>query len=212
MVYTQEQLMKAVREAGRDGQPFSVGEVRAQLGLKSRDKRELKRFRSRLRECCQSLGGNIEKLGPNTYRMKQASLPAAAKTSPARTAAAAQPAQQNDVAARAALKERVGITARKAEPVPGSARSPQPRAAQRVTAQVPVPVASDAGPSLGSRVTSWLSRVRGRRNTAATALSRLALDLQPNASHFQYQWVDGDLRVKLSGGLGGRPRPRAADE
>ena len=48
--------------------------------------------------------------------------------------------------------------------------------------------------------------MRGREpNTAATALSRLALDLQPNAAHFQYQWVDGDLRVKVSG-LGGRPR------
>lgn len=200
MVYTQEQLMKAVREAGRTGQPFSVGEVRAQLGLKSRDKRELKRFRSRLRECLTGLGTHVEKCGPHSYRLTDLhALPAldpatqapreraVARPAPPPTAAAAQVQiqQQAELAARSALKDRVGITPRAAEPTQHSIALP------------PAAAISDGGPSLGSRVSAWLARVRGRnQNTAATALSRLALDLQPNASHFQYQWVDGDLRVK----------------
>jgi hypothetical protein len=195
MVYTQEQLLKAVREAGRTGQPFSVGEVRAQLGLKSRDKRELKRFRSRLRECLTGLGTHVEKCGPHSYRLTDVSaLPAPrSPAQPPRPAASARLAPppaapvQAPVEAemRSTLRDRVGITPRAAEPT------------QRTVTLQPAAASADAGPGLGSRVSAWLARVRGRnQNTAATALSRLALDLQPNASHFQYQWVDGDLRVK----------------
>ena len=207
MVYTQEQLLKAVREAGRNGQPFSVGEVRAELGLKSRDKRELKRFRGRLRECCQTLGTNIEKLGPNTYRLKTAALPAKTASKRAELKVEPEQAARADAAARSALKQRVGITPRAAEPTQRTLAEPL-AAAARVTEQLPRPAASESsGHSFGSRVSGWLSRVRGRNhNTASTALSRLAVDLQPNANHFQYQWVDGDLRVKLSGGLGRRQR------
>ena len=46
MMYTRERLLKAVRDAGRGGRPFTLGEVRGELGLKSRDKREQKRFRA----------------------------------------------------------------------------------------------------------------------------------------------------------------------
>ena len=210
MVYTQEQLMKAVREAGREGQPFSVGEVRAQLGLKSRDKRELKRFRSRLRECCQGLGDGIEKLGPSSYRLTASALP----STPAARAGAPN-AEPFVAAPRSALIDRVGITPRTAAEPTQRTLTPQPVAAQPLTskpaaykppAQLPLPITSESSPvtGLGSRVSAWLNRVRGR-NSAATALSRLALDLQPSSSHFQYQWVDGDLRVKVSG-LGRRQR------
>lgn len=212
MVYTQEQLLTAVREAGRTGQPFSVGEVRAQLGLKSRDKRELKRFRSRLRECCQSLGTGIEKLGPHTFRLTAVALPPAVTKPVARAAATKKPVAAAPAAAaveRSALMDRVGITPRERAPdMPRTAAAQaQSVRAPREEAQLQLPVADDAhNKGLGSRVSAWLNRVRGREpNTAATALSRLALDLQPNAAHFQYQWVDGDLRVKVSG-LGGRPR------
>jgi hypothetical protein len=186
-----------------------VGEVRAQLGLKSRDKRELKRFRSRLRDCCQSLGSNIEKLGPNSYRLKASgsasSKPAVTNTTlPEPQAQAQAQAQLTDAAARAVLKQRVGIAPRAAE------ATQRTRLPVRDAVRAPVALAADSGSGLGSRVSAWLARVRGRNtNTASTALSRLALDLQPNSSHFQYQWVDGDLRVKLTG-LGARPR--TADE
>jgi hypothetical protein len=207
MVYTQEQLMKAVREAGREGQPFSAGEVRALLGLKSRDKRELKRFRGRLRECCQGLGAGIEKLGPNTFRLTASALPPSQATASLR--ASASPKAAAAVAApRSALIDRVGITPRTAaEPTQRTAAvkasAPKPQA------QLELPASDDShSTGLGSRVSAWLNRVRGR-NSAATALSRLALDLQPSSSHFQYQWVDGDLRVKVSG-LG--RRQRSADE
>lgn len=207
MVYTQEQLMKAVREAGRTGQPFSVGEVRAQLGLKSRDKRELKRFRSRLRECCQSLGAGIEKMGPHTYRLTASALPPVQVAPPARSKAP-QPSAAGAAVSRSALMDRVGITPRAAaEP---TQRTLTVDAAQKQAAQAELPLVSSHGShahaaGLGSRVSAWLNRVRGRDSSASTALSRLALDLQPNAANFQYQWVDGDLRVKVSG-LGGRQR------
>ena len=204
MVYTQEQLMKAVRQVGRTGQPFSVGEVRVALGLKSKDKRELKRFRSRLRECIGSLGDQVEKHGPHSYRftnvtaLAAAPAPAVARREPAPPQAQPvspqpEPAPElqpsSELAARAALKERVGITPRAAEPT-------QRTLTERATA-AQVSLAADGGAGLGSRVSAWLARVRGKnQNTAATALSRLALDLQPKATHFQYQWVDGDLQVK----------------
>ena len=76
MMYTRERLIKAVREAGHDGRQFTLGEVRAELGIKSRDKREQKRFRSRFRECSQVLGDNLERLGPNTFRLTAAYLAA----------------------------------------------------------------------------------------------------------------------------------------
>ena len=60
---------------GRGGRQFTLGEVRAELGIKSRDKREQKRFRSRFRECGQMLGENLEKIGPNTFRLKAGFAP-----------------------------------------------------------------------------------------------------------------------------------------
>jgi hypothetical protein len=207
MVYTREQLLKAVRDAGRDGQPFTLGTVREQLGLKTRDKRELKRFRSRFRECCSAFGASgIEKLGPNTFR-----LSAAVAAPPARPVPVAKPVAE--VAARSSLPERVGASTRparsqlQAEPAPSVAPSVArtaavERPADRFSDAVSTPTPAQAAiPSrgLGSRVLSFLG-IRGaeRKNTAGTALSRLALDLQPSSAKFQYQCVDGELRVSVT--------------
>lgn len=186
MVYTRERLLKAVRDAGRDGQPFTAGAVREQLGVKKSDKRELKRFRSAFRECCKSLEANLERLGPNTYRLKTTGAAEATARPKARSAAAPTSAAA-EVAARSLQLDRA------AQAVP---------ATRGATAERPAPVeyvASDSGPWIGSRLKSWVDRLRGRNSaSAATALSRLALDLQPSAANFQYQCVDGNMRVRLT--------------
>lgn len=250
MMYTRERLMKAVREIGRDGQPFTLGAVRSELGLKSRDKRELKRFRSRFRECSQILGDSLEKLGPNTYRLKLADAPsgsAAARDARAPTRRSARPASQaarpamtanaampaapasrepaKPVTADAAeaqgasrLIDRVGVSTRRSSPRRAEAFAPQggmqaPGFAPDEAAVAPTTPtrreltpeehahSSPAGPSgLGAKLSHWLGRVRGHdTKTASTALSRLAVDLQPKAANFEYRWHDGKLQVKLAG-------------
>jgi hypothetical protein len=266
--------MKAVRDAGRSGQPFTLGEVRAELGLKSRDKRELKRFRSRFRECSQILGAHLEKLGPNTYRLKLAGLPTSA-AKPAAPAAASKgakaskqgqsqgkelsalkaPAPVADDAAASRLIDRVGVSAgqrrdRERARVqarasgsgsedrngPGLRFDAEPSAPERsedpshelprntraaAFAEQPIKLPPAAAPSgFGTRLSSWLGRVRGQNTnssqTAATALSRLAVDLQPKAANFEYRWNDGKLQVKLTGQPAGvrspDGQPRAADK
>jgi hypothetical protein len=197
MVYSREQLLKAVRDAGLDGQPFTLGTVREQLGLKTRDKRELKRFRSRFRECCSSFGpAGIEKLGPNTYRLTAAAAPARAS-------------RGSDLAARSAssLIERVGVSAR--QPRVAAAAPELVREELRTSAALsaraseddvpPARGASEVGRGLGARVMSFFGRLRGQpQNTAATALSRLAVELQPNAANFQYRCIDGKMRVSVA--------------
>jgi hypothetical protein len=222
MMYTRERLMKAVRDAGRDGQPFTLGEVRATLGFKSQDKRELKRFRSRFRECCQILGDNLEKLGPNTFRLKgiqpEAKPAAALKTlaaiKPAGRATTKSPQAQPE-AARAAqvarLMDRVGVrreglqdasNVTPADPPETDTLKRRPREAVSFEqAGHAVQTAQAArGPSFGERVSSWFGRTRTpNANAAATALSRLAVDLQPKASNFEYRWIDGKLQVQRAG-------------
>ena len=192
MVYTRERLLKAVRDAGRDGQPFTAGAVRDQLGVKTKDKRELKRFRSAFRQVCESLGTNLERLGPNTYRLKTAGASestARPKARPA-TAAAAPGNGAAEVAARSLQLDR------------GAQATSAKRSASAETSRVELEyVERDNGPGIGTRFKSWVDRLRGRNTasaSAATALSRLALDLQPSAANFQYQCVDGDLRVRLT--------------
>jgi hypothetical protein len=240
MMYTRERLIKAVREAGRDGQPFTLGEVRAQLGLKSGlDKREMKRFRSRWREANQFFGDGLEKLGPNTFRLRGAQLEAAAKVvvpvvltpKPALKALklpvpppfpkrSAEPA-----AAPERLIDRVAATA-----TPRAARVPTPTedgpGLVIPTRDVPPPepelyastrrpkeaisfvTASSAtrssSSSFGERVSSWFGRsskaptaqTAANKSAAATALSRLAVELQPKSGGFEYRWIDGKLQVQ----------------
>lgn len=225
MMYTRERLLKAVRDAGRGGRPFTLGEVRGELGLKNRDKRELKRFRSRFRECCQILGTNLEKLGPNTFRLKagyaEPLLVAPAQAKPAVPAQASAPAvkralrasppppplprrteakKQQEAAAleQASLLDRVGVPARPDEEEDPYTQKRRPR--EQISYVAAEPAASARNLSFGARISSWFGRSRNEdSSTASTALSRLAVELQPKAASFEYRWIDGKLQVQRAG-------------
>ena len=200
MMYTRERLMKAVREAGRGGRPFTLGEVRGELGLKSPDKRELKRFRSRFRECGQIFGENLEKLGPNTFRLKAgyADLQLAPATTPAATKSKAPPAATSsaiDLARRVDLPSRPRAAQEEEEDLYTQKR--RPREQISYVAAEPGSGSSARNISFGERISSWFGRPReGASSTASTALSRLAVELQPKAASFEYRWIDGKLQVQ----------------
>lgn len=69
MMFTQEQLLKAVRKAGSDGQAFSCAAVRDCLGLTTRDKKQLNRFYSEFRAFQKAAPEVFEKVGKNAYRL-----------------------------------------------------------------------------------------------------------------------------------------------
>ena len=221
MMYTRERLLKAVRDAGRGGRPFTLGEVRGELGLKSRDKRELKRFRSRFRECGQILGDKLEQLGPNTFQLKAgyadpllvATPPVVAAKATAKTALRSAPPalksakkqQQQPTASavdQSSLSERVGVPARPGEEEDLYTQKRRPREQISYVAAEP----SARNLSFGERVSSWFGRSRhgghgghgdhADNSTASTALSRLAVELQPKAASFEYRWINGKLQVQ----------------
>ena len=208
MMYTRERLLKAVREAGASGQPFTLGEVRAKLGIKSQDKREQKRFRSRFRECSLILGDDLEKLGPNTFRLRAGAgvqpspvAPAAPLRALKTAVPASKPGKQAPPrAATDTLTDRVGVQrAQQNSPVDpedeyGSKRRPR----EAISYEAAIPGSGQArNPSLGERLSSWFGRTRTQNSTtAATALSRLAVELQPKAASFEYRWIDGKLQVQ----------------
>lgn len=211
MMYTRERLMKAVRDAGSSGQPFTLGEVRAKLGIKSQDKREQKRFRSRFRECTEILGDKLEKLGPNTFRLRgiEPSRIAPAPGAPARAVAlkAVQapkkagkqsPAQPEPagLADRVAVQRGLDPAVTPADPYDEIGAKRRPREAISFEAAAPG-AGPSRSPSFGERLSSWFGRTRTQNSTAAaTALSRLAVELQPKAANFEYRWIDGKLRVQ----------------
>jgi len=205
MMYTRERLLKAVRDAGVGGRPFTLGEVRGELGLKSRDKRELKRFRSRFREVSQVLGENLERLGPNTFRLKAGYAAPGATAAPAKTALRAAPPplksqkQQQPTASAAeqsSLLDRVGVPARPGEEEDLYTQKRRPREQISYVAAEP----SARNLSFGDRISSWFGRSRhggpADTSTASTALSRLAVELQPKAASFEYRWINGKLQVQ----------------
>ena len=69
-MYSHEELIRAVCAAGQDGRTFTVKDVRTQLGFDSRDKKELSRFRRRLRAFERTAVDQLEKLGNNSYRLR----------------------------------------------------------------------------------------------------------------------------------------------
>jgi hypothetical protein len=70
MRFTHEELLDAVRKAGEDGQAFSCAAVREQLGMSTRDRRELSKFHRRFRAFQDAAPEAIEKVGNNAYRLK----------------------------------------------------------------------------------------------------------------------------------------------
>jgi hypothetical protein len=89
-MYSHEELISAVCAAGRDGKTFTLKDVRTQLGFESRDKKELSRFRRRLRAFEKTAADQLEKLGNNSYRLR----PGAFGQTPAQEQPAAAPAPE----------------------------------------------------------------------------------------------------------------------
>jgi hypothetical protein len=110
-----------------------------------------------------------------------------------------QPAQPepNQLMDRAAVS--LGSTGgTPADPIDPDAPQRRPReAVSFVSASADGAALPARGPSLGERVSSWFGRTRApSTRPAATALSRLAVDLQPKATGFEYRWIDGKLQVQ----------------
>jgi len=74
MTFTHEQILDAVRKAGRDGKTFSCAAVREHLDLSTRDRRVLSRFHRQFRAFQEVAGDEIVKVGNNSYRLKSASV------------------------------------------------------------------------------------------------------------------------------------------
>ncbi|HKP62320.1 MAG TPA: hypothetical protein VJV78_36555 [Polyangiales bacterium] len=70
MTFTHEQLLKAVRKAGRNGEPFTCAAVRDCLGLSTRDRKQLNRFYSDFRALQKAAPEVFEKVGKNAYQLK----------------------------------------------------------------------------------------------------------------------------------------------
>lgn len=75
MMFTHEQLLKAVKKAGRNGQPFTCAAVRESLGLSTRDKKQLSRFHTEFRALLRSAPEVFEKVGKNAYQLKLVAAP-----------------------------------------------------------------------------------------------------------------------------------------
>src|SRR5262245_53446881 len=70
MMFTHEQLLKAVRKAGRNGEPFTCAAVRDCLGLSTRDRKQLNRFYSDFRALQKAAPEVFEKVGKNAYQLR----------------------------------------------------------------------------------------------------------------------------------------------
>lgn len=155
-MYTQEELLNALHEAGAGGHPFTLGAVRARLGLSSHDKHELDRFRRRVRSLQKASGGQLERVGNNSYRLKIAAEEAAA----------------NDVAVE---------TVPQGAELPRQASafaSPQPTAAGEKATQSGL---CARGLALGQRVALFLGEQYAHRHEHAERLRELKREWQPKA-------------------------------
>jgi hypothetical protein len=71
MTFTHEELLSAVREAGRDRESFTCADVRGCLGLSTKDRRQLSRFHAQFRAFQKQAGDEIEKVANNCYRLNK---------------------------------------------------------------------------------------------------------------------------------------------
>ena len=118
MMFTHEQLLKAVRKAGRDGQPFTCAAVRECLGVSTRDKKQLSRFHTEFRNLLRVAPEVFEKVGKNSYQLVAAPAVAAAEPVPAaleesvelESVAAEQPAAAEESEAEFELPEPIEET------------------------------------------------------------------------------------------------------
>ena len=158
-MYTQEELLNALQEAGADGRPFTLSSVRTRLGLASCDKHELDRFRRRVRSLQKASDGQLERVGNNSYRLK---------ASP--THAATTLEIENEVAPQLQLQAAGAVA-----PQPSAAGS-RPRAA--ASARMGLCARSLA---LGQRVAHLASSQFAQRHAHRARLRALARELKPKA-------------------------------
>lgn len=146
-MYSHEQLINAVRAAGRDGKTFSVKDVRVQLGFETRDKKELSRFRRRLRAFEKDAGEQLEKVGNNSYRLK----PGAFESAEAPTNAVQEPASGvfETIQVPEAVAQRdapvTNLATAETAPQPPSAATPEASSALEAVLQQPAAQLAAAG-------------------------------------------------------------------
>lgn len=71
MKFSDQELRKAVRKAGQNGESFASADVRRCLGLTTKDRGELTRFQNRFRAFQKTAESELEKIGRNLYRLKE---------------------------------------------------------------------------------------------------------------------------------------------
>lgn len=91
MTLTHEALLAAVRDAGRDGQPFSCADIRQRLDLSTRDRQQLSQFHRRFRTFQRAAQGELEKLGTNSYRLRTTAIHTDVVSEPSAEPAIPQP-------------------------------------------------------------------------------------------------------------------------
>jgi hypothetical protein len=139
MTFTHEQLLDAVRKAGRDGQTFSCAAVREHLNLSTRDRRVLSRFHRQFRAFQEVAGDEIVKLGNNSYRLKTTLEPASVSVLETETPvlAAEQVVAEEAIAAAPAAETAAAEPVAAAPAAVQTAVSGEPVAAEPVLEAVP---------------------------------------------------------------------------
>jgi hypothetical protein len=67
---THQQLLQAVRAAGRGRASFTCAQVREQLGVSTKDRQKLNQFYRTFRAFQAEAAAELEKVGPNCYRLR----------------------------------------------------------------------------------------------------------------------------------------------
>ena len=178
-MYTQEQLMNALQEAGADGRPFTLSAVGAHLGLSSSDKHELDRFRRRVRSLQKASNGAIERVGNSSYRLRanqplQAAEMIEAQLPSPVTAAANEVTQLRAGAPQAPMVELHAVS----QPVAAAAAAPAAAYA------APQPSASEGswrarGLELGQRLLGRIGQECAQREAHLARLRMLAQQWKP---------------------------------
>jgi hypothetical protein len=70
MKFTQQQLLQAARAAGLGRESFTCAELREQLRVSTKDRKKLNQFYRSFRAFQTGAESEIEKLGPNCYRLR----------------------------------------------------------------------------------------------------------------------------------------------
>jgi hypothetical protein len=194
-MYSQEELISAVCAVGRDGKTFTVKDVRTQLGFETRDKKEISRFRRRLRAFEKTAAEQLEKLGDNSYRLRPGAFEQAALDSTPPSAAASAPELD--------LEPTTGVF-ETALPANQTAAASTPQAVHQT---VPQPTAAE--PARPSAAADRSASVPQRALGLATALVSSALSTSAAVSS-KVRERSRNLREQLWSCLGAVPLKRHA--